>query len=435
MSNTLPAAPAGLITVTPSDPEYRGLRSTYVATHEPATIILPRDETEVAQAITYAAGTDRPVSVRSGGHGLTGRSSNDGGTVIDLHRMADVEVIDRETGLVRVGTGARWAQVASALARHDLAISAGDHGGVGVGGLATAGGIGWMVREYGLTIDHLRAATVVLPDGRIVRADAEHEPDLFWAVRGAGSYVGIVTELEIEAMRLPGVSVGQLAIEIDPAGEGLRRWSEFMAEAPRALTMNGVLGVSSGRPILVLTAVVASEDPRLADDLLEPWESVRHVYKAGFEPVRYADLVPVAHLHPNRGQNPVVSTNALLRRLTPDSARALVDVVQHSPRPFIQIRAVGGAVNDVDRMATAYAHRDAQVMVTAALFPPYGAVQLDAATRPLRPYTVGAYRNFESRTNAETFDRAFPGLTGRRVKELADRYDPDGVLSRVDRVS
>jgi FAD/FMN-containing dehydrogenase len=434
MSTTTSPAPSGLVTVTASDPEYPRLRSTYTTRHSPGTILLPRDAGEVAQAIRYAAGTELPVSVRSGGHGLSGRSSNDGGIVLDLSRMDGVEVLDPGTGLVRVGTGARWAQVASALSRYDLAISAGDHGGVGVGGLATAGGIGWMVREYGLTIDHIRAATVVLADGSVVRADAGHEPDLFWAVRGAGSYVGVVTDLDIEAMRLPGVAVGQVALEIDPAGTALRRWSEFMAKAPRALTMTGILAMSGDRPVLVLTAVVAGDDPRLAEDLVKPLRNLGRGYVGNFDVARYAQLVPLAHLHPNVGQNPVATTNALLRRLTPDSARALLAVLRHRSQPFIQLRAVGGAVNDVDPAATAYPHRDAQLLVTVAAFPPHGGSQLDEATRPLWPHAVGAYRNFESRPTEQTFARAFPAATGARVKELAARYDPSGVLSRVDRV-
>jgi hypothetical protein len=198
--------------------------------------------------------------------------------------------------------------------------------------------------------------------------------------------------------------------------------------------MTGILGMSGSRPILVLTAVVASDDLRLAEDLVKPLEKIGRVYLGGFDLARYAQLVPLDHLHPNVGQNPVATTNALLRRLTPDSARALVEVLAHRPRPFIQVRAIGGAVNDVDPAATAYAHRDAQLLVTAATFPPYGGKQLDEATRPLWPHAVGAYRNFESRPTEQTFARAFPGATGKRVKELAARYDPDGVLSRVDRV-
>ncbi|SER33724.1 FAD binding domain-containing protein [Lentzea xinjiangensis] len=140
--------PSGLLTVTPADDAYRLLRSTYTTRHSPAEILLPGTAAEVSEAVMYAAATDLPVSVRSGGHGLSGTSSNDGGMVVDLSRMNAVTVLDRDTRLVRVGAGARWAEVASALAPYELAISSGDHGNVGVGGLATAGGLGWLVRIY-----------------------------------------------------------------------------------------------------------------------------------------------------------------------------------------------------------------------------------------------------------------------------------------------
>ncbi len=110
---------------------------------------------------------------------------------------------------MRVEAGARWAQVAQALAPHGLAISSGDHGNVGVGGLATAGGIGWLVRHYGLTIDHVRAVEVVLPDGTQVRADAATEPDLLWVMRGAGAGAGIAVAFEIEAIELRKVGLAR----------------------------------------------------------------------------------------------------------------------------------------------------------------------------------------------------------------------------------
>src|SRR5690606_17127009 len=144
---------------------------------------------------------DLPLSVRSGGHGISGRSTNDGGIVVDLSRLNAIDVLDADRRLVRVEPGARWMQVAAALDEHGWAISSGDYGGVGVGGLATTGGIGFLAREHGLTIDRLRAVEVVLADGSSVRADAEHHAELFWAVRGAGANVGIVPAFEFEAGR------------------------------------------------------------------------------------------------------------------------------------------------------------------------------------------------------------------------------------------
>lgn len=431
MTTTVPQSPAHLMTVTPGDSAYQALRSTYTTQHRPAEILLPADAEQVAEALGRAARTDAPLSVRSGGHGLSGRSSNDGGTVVDLSRISDVQVLDADTGLVRVGAGARWADVAAALAPHDLAISAGDHGGVGVGGLATAGGIGWLVREHGLTVDNVEAATLVLADGSVVRTDAEHEPDLFWAVRGAGSYVGVVTDLDIRSRHVPSVLVGQIALEIDPSGDALRRWSEFMADAPRALTMTGVLGNAGGhRLVLVLTAVVIGDDPRTAERMLDPLRRWDGVHTTGFQAVPYASLVPQAHLHPNVGQNPVATTNALLPRLTDDTAGALARLASRSPAPFIQLRAIGGAVNDVDPTATAYAHRSAELLVTVAYFPPSGIRELSRVMEPLWPSALGAYRNFESHPDSSTFGRAFPGATAERIARLSATYDPTGLFRR-----
>ena len=422
--------PASLATVTPADGAYRYLRSTYTTRHSPAEIVLPSSPAEVQQAMAYASGTDLPVSIRSGGHGLAGTSSNDGGIVIDLSRMDAVTVLDRPTGLVRVDAGARWAQVAAALAPHRLAISSGDHGNVGVGGLATAGGIGWLVRQYGLTIDHVRAATVVLPSGELVRADAAN-PDLLWAVRGAGSVVGVVTDFDIEAMELPGVTVGQVAIEVDRDGRALVEWSRFLRAAPRDLTMSGVLVASGGELMLVLTAVFAGTDPGRAPAVLAPLLARLGVRAGGLQTARYTDLVPTGHLHVNVGQQPSATTNALLAAFTADSARALIEVARHPSGPFVQVRGMGGSVADIAPDATAFPHRDAEVLVTATLFPPRGADELEAIARPLWAHALGANRNFESHPSEATFARAFPGATGERVRAVARRYDPDGVLHRV----
>src|SRR5690606_28086354 len=140
-----------------------------------------------------------PLGVRSAGHGISGRSTNDGGIVLDVGALDSIEVLDEQRRLVRVGPGARWQEVAAALQPHGWVITSGDYGGVGVGGLATAGGVGYFAREHGLTIDRMRAAELVLADGSVVRTDAQHDPELFWGVRGAGANLGVVTAFEFEA--------------------------------------------------------------------------------------------------------------------------------------------------------------------------------------------------------------------------------------------
>ena len=340
-----------------------------------------------------------------------------------------MEVLDRRSRLVRVGAGARWGSVAEALAPHGLAISSGDHGNVGVGGLATGGGVGWMVRDYGLTIDHVRAVDVVLADGRVVRADAGHEPDLFWAARGAGAGTGIVVAFEIEAAEIEDVGVAQITVEADRDGRALLRWAELMAAAPRALSTGVVLQSHGPSFVMSITAVTAHDDARRAGSAVEPLlhTGVRLLdHRSGLIP--YAALVPSAHLHPNVGQQPNVTTNGLLPSMTVQDARAIMDAAAEPHPAVIQLRSVGGAVNDVPADATAYAHRHQNVLVIASVFPPQGPADLDSAWRRLTGRVDGAYVGFESRPDAAAFARSYPGATGSRVAEVWRRYDPDGVF-------
>ncbi|MFI7608681.1 FAD-binding oxidoreductase [Micromonospora sp. NPDC049366] len=426
-SPTLPTELNGKV-VTPVDPRYRLVRSTYTRAARPAMVVLPETTTDVVVALRYARDSGLPIAVRSGGHGLSGRSSNDDGVVIDVSGLNEVRVLDRKTRLVRVGAGARWAEVAQALAPAGLAISSGDHGNVGVGGLATSGGVGWLVRDYGLTIDRVRAAEVVLADGRVVRADAEHEPDLFWAVRGAGAGVGIVTAFEIEATELREVGVAQLALVADPDGSTLTRWAECLASAPRQLTTAAML-ISDGRQaVLSLTAVYAGSNIERMRKAVTPLLEIGTLLNQSAHRVPYSGLVSTAHLHANVGQQPVNTTNGLLPTMTPDVARAITAAATGPRPPLLQLRSVGGAVNDVAADATAYSHRDSDVLVIGTAFAPGDRATLDRVWHPIGAHTRGAYANFESRLDAAAFRRFYPGTTGDRVLALWRRYDPDGVF-------
>ncbi|OAH15172.1 FAD-binding oxidoreductase [Streptomyces jeddahensis] len=424
---TLPAELVGKV-VTPDDRRYRLLRSTYTTVGQPAAVVLPESADDVAAALRLARETGLRVAVRSGGHGLSGSGTNDGGLVIDLSALHRVDVLDRGSRLVRVEAGARWAQVAQALAPHGLAISSGDHGNVGVGGIATGGGVGWLVRQYGLTIDRIRAVEVVLPDGTAVRADAETEPDLLWAMRGAGAGAGIALAFEIEAMELRDVGYAQLVVVVDPAGETLRRWADVMARAPRELSTAVMLSSQGATTAAFITAIVASESTSVIRDSVEPLLRIGDVRAQQAHVVPYTELVPPLHLHANTGQMPSSTTNGLLTGMTPDAARALV-AASAGPDPVLaQLRSLGGATHDPAASATAFAHRHQNTLVIASAFPPDDRATLAAAWARIAPHTDGAYVNFESAPDEATFARAYPGLAGTRVTDLWKRYDPDGVL-------
>ena len=243
---------------------------------------------QVVDALAFARDQDVPLAIRSGGHGISGRSTNDGGIVIDLSRLNRIEVLDEDKRLVRIEAGARWKDVAAALAPHGWALSSGDYGGVGVGGLATAGGIGWLAREHGLTIDHMRAAEVVLADGSRVYCSATENPDLFWAVRGAGANFGIVTSFEFEVDEVGDVGFGQFVLDAsDAAGflsAGARRWRPRRGTSPRNLIMGPP---RRGQMLAQIYGVVDSDVPETIIDRL-PADRRR---RAAARPVRAARAV------------------------------------------------------------------------------------------------------------------------------------------------
>ncbi len=164
--------------VRPGDEGYDDAARVFFATGRPELVVRPRDPDEVAAAVRHAVRHDLAVSVRSGGHSALGHSTNRGGMVIDLTHLDAVEVLDPERRLVRVGGGATWGAVAAALDPHGWALTSGDTRGVGVGGLTLGGGIGWLVRRYGLAVDNLVGARLVTADGRLVTASVDERLDL-----------------------------------------------------------------------------------------------------------------------------------------------------------------------------------------------------------------------------------------------------------------
>lgn len=430
MSQHLETTPAGLSgkLITPTDENYREYRSTYTRVGHPAVVVLPESSADVASALLMAQDRGLPLAVRSGGHGLAGSGTNNEGLVIDLRRMNRVEVIDRKKRLVRVEAGARWAQVAEALSRYGLAISSGDHGNVGVGGLATGGGVGWLVRRFGLTVDRVRAVEVVLTDGSVVRADANHEPDLLWVMRGAGAGAGVAVSFEIEAMELSKVGYAQILAEVDPAGEVLQRLDGVLEAAPRELTTALVMSSQGTKTNALITAVVATNDEQAIRHALEPLLGIGDVALQQALITPYTSLVPRYHQHANVGQMKSATTNGLVTDVTPAVARAIAETAGGSTPVLIQMRSLGGAVADVDPSATAFSHRHQRSLVTASSFPPYGYQALSRAWEPVAGHADGAYVNFESNPDKAAFDRTYPGAVGTRVAELWKRYDPEGVL-------
>ncbi|MEV0395654.1 LLM class flavin-dependent oxidoreductase [Polymorphospora rubra] len=422
------AVPASLAaaTVEPGDFGYARVRSSAMRAGSPGLVLQPRNPAEVVDALAFAREQPVPLSVRSGGHGIGGRSTNDGGIVIDLAKLDAIEVVDRETRRVRIEPGARWGDVATALAPYGWALTSGDYGGVGVGGLATSGGIGWLVRQHGLTIDHLLAVDLVLADGTRVRASADENPDLFWGVRGAGANLGIVTSFEFVVDEVGDVGFGQFALDASDTAGLLDRFGKVLEAAPRDTTANLIMsGARRGRPpVAQIMAVVDSADPDTVVERLQPIVEIAPVLDQAAQIVPYAALMH--HVEgSHQGQGEPVSRSGLLDHLTPEFTTAAAHLVASGAVYFFQIRAMGGAVADVDPDATAFAHRSANFQVVA-----FGTDRrrIDRLWDDLAGHFSGLYINFETDLRPERIADAFPPATLRRLRDLKRRYDPGNLF-------
>lgn len=424
------AIPASLVdrAVEPGDAAYATVRSTYMRGGSPGLVLQPENTGEVVDALAFARShPDIPLSLRSGGHGISGRSTNNGGIVVDLSRMNAIDILDEATRRVRIEPGARWMDVASALQPTGWALTSGDYGGVGVGGLATAGGVGWLARKHGLTIDHLKAVEIVLADGSVVHASDEEHPDLFWAVRGAGANFGIVTSFEFEVDEVGNVGWAQFVFDAGDTARLLERWGTAIESSPRDVTGQILVGQPrAGQPMIAQAMlVVASDDPETIINRLQPIANIAPLYDQNIVIMPYAGVMANAAEGYHTGQGEPLGHSALVEHITPALAADAARLIHSGSAYFFQVRAVGGAVADVDPDATAYGYRSANFQIAV-----FGSRrrQLDTFWDDMREHFTGMYLSFETDRSVERLHDAFPPRTLARLRELKARYDPDNVF-------
>ncbi len=419
-----PALAAGAIE--PGDVAYAEKRSSAMRAGSPGLILPVRTPAEVSDALGFARSQSVALSIRSGGHGLSGRSTNDGGIVIDLSPMNTITGLDRVTRRVRMEPGANFGQVAASLAPHGWALSSGDYGGVGVGGLATGGGIGWLVREHGLTIDHLLGADVVLADGTHVHASDEENAELFWGLRGAGANFGVVTAFEFEAAEVGPIGFAQMAFDAEDLPGLLLRWNDAMADAPRDLTTSLIVGARrSGRPqIAQLSAVVDSADPDVVAQRAERIAEIAPLLDARLRIIPYSELMR-AHPGSHVGLGEPAVRSGLVEEISEQFAAAAERLLASGVVFFFQMRSLGGAVADIPVDATAFAHRSARFQLNA-----FGIdrARLDALWDDVYQHLSGLYLNFETDRRAQRLHDAFPPRTLRRLQRLKAQVDPGNVF-------
>src|SRR5215467_13182701 len=219
--------------ITPADAAYETARKVYNAMidRRPALIARCHDAADVMAGVTFAREQGLPLAVRGGAHNGPGLGTVEGGLVLDLATMKGVRV-DPKTRTVRVAGGAVWGEVDHATHPFGLAVPSGFISTTGVGGLTLGGGIGYLTRQYGLTIDNLLSADVVLADGSVVTASQQDHPDLFWALRGGGGNFGVVTSFEFRAHPVRTAYAGPTFWPLEQSAEVMHAYREFMPRAP-----------------------------------------------------------------------------------------------------------------------------------------------------------------------------------------------------------
>ncbi len=429
--------------IAPDDPGYDDARRImYGGEHaRPAVIVKVADAADVATVVGIARQTGLELAVRSGGHSGAEHSTTNGGIVIDVRDLRDLE-FDLEGRTVWAGTGLTAGEYTAAAAEHGLATGFGDTGSVGLGGLVTGGGVGYLVRKHGLTIDSLLAAEVVTADGRVLMVDESNHPDLFWAIRGGGGNFGVLTRVRLRLHPLPSVTGGILLL---PATADVV--AGFMAAAEAAPEeLSGIANVMPAPPMpflapehhgtmCVFALLCFAGDDEAAQRALAPFRALATPLADMLAPISYAEMFPPddPEYHPE-----AVAQTLLMDRVGPAEAALIMDRLMTSDAEMrvAQLRVLGGAMARVPADATAYAHRDRRVMVNLAAFyhgdEERAARQawVDEFTDALRGDDRAAYVNFLGDEGPDRVRDAYPGSTWDRLVEVKRRYDPDNLFRR-----
>jgi FAD/FMN-containing dehydrogenase len=425
----------------PDDPGYDAARTVVTGgiDRHPAVIIEVADASDVATVIGLARETSLELAVRSGGHSGAGHGVTEGGILLDLRQMKALE-IDPTTQTAWAQTGLTAGEVTAAAAEHGLAVGFGDTGSVGIGGLTLGGGVGYLVRKHGLTIDSLLAAELVTADGDLLSVDAEHHPDLFWAIRGGGGNFGVVTRFQYRLADVSQFTGGMLILPGTP--EVIEGFVRLASEAPDELST--IANIMSAPPMpflpeeavgsIVLMGMLAyTGDPESAERVLAPFRALA---------TPMADFVaanPYTTMYPpdDPDYHPTAEARTMfIDHVDRETAELIVERLNsiQAPVRVAQLRVLGGAMSRVPSDATAYAHRSGRIMVNVAAFyegdhdKAEKQAWVEELMAAIHQSDDGAYVNFVGDEGEARVRAAYPGGTYERLAEIKRRYDPENLF-------
>lgn len=427
--------------IAPDDAEYDKARTVFYGgvDRRPAVIVRVADANDVARVISLARETGLPLAVRSGGHSTAGHSVCEGGIVLDLSAMRalDIDVAQRTAW---VETGMTAGEYTSATNAHGLATGFGDTGSVGIGGITLGGGIGYLTRKHGLTIDSLLAAEIVTADGQCLQVDADHHPDLFWAIRGGGGNFGVATRFKFQLHPVDTVVGGLLILPATP-----ETVAAFIAEAEAAPEeLSTIANVMPAPPmpflpadkhgqLVIFAILVHATGGEAGERAVAPFRAIAAPLADMVRPMRYPEI----YLPDDEDYHPTAAARTMfVNTIDQRAAETMMDYLQNSDAAMrvAQLRVLGGAMARVPADATAFAHRASRIMVNVAAFyngPEDRAVRekwvSDLATA-LQQDDGGAYVNFLGDEGDDRIRAAYPGSTWDRLAAIKRRYDPTNLF-------
>jgi FAD/FMN-containing dehydrogenase len=428
--------------LTPDDAGYDQARTIFYGGFDqrPQVIVRPADPAEVARVVTLARDSGLELAVRSGGHSPAGHSLSDGGIVLDLSAMRDLD-IDPEARTAWAQTGLTAGEYTTAAAEHGLATGFGDTGSVGIGGITLSGGVGYLVRKHGLTIDSLLAAELVTADGELVTASEQEHPDLFWAIRGGGGNFGVATRFRYRLHPVDQVVGGMLFLPATPEViAGLIAESEAAPEE-----LSGILNVMVAPPmpfvpaehhgkLIVIAMLVYAGDPDAGQRALAPFRALATPLADMLRPMPYPEIYPPEEegFHPT-----AVGHTMFMDTVDEPVAKTILEYLQASDAPMrvTQLRVLGGAMARVPADATAFAHRGSRIMANVAAFyegpadKPARQAWVDELAAALRQ-DDGAYVGFLADEGDAGVHQAYPASTWERLAAVKRRYDPANLFRR-----
>jgi FAD/FMN-containing dehydrogenase len=425
--------------ITPGHDGYEGACEIHNARVErrPAFIVRVRDAADVSRTVTFARLHGIPLSVRAGGHGLTGRALVDDGAVIDMTLFKDLR-IDPVSRTAWAQPGLTAGEYAEAVHEHGLATPFGDAGSVGLGGITLGGGIGYLARKYGLTIDNLLGVEMVTADGQIIQASATENEDLFWAVRGGGGNFGVVTGFHYRLVEAGTVYGGLLLL---PATRGIiAEYARLALDADDELTTIGEVFTAppeefipedvQGTPVFGIFVVFVGGEEE-GTRAMAPFRALAEPIADLVGPMPYPAIYEYAREAEARRREKLRSGfyDELDERLIEEVLARAPDAP--SPMGFFQVRPLGGEMARVPVEATAFSNRQANFLVAIIDMWDDRADDdanigwVERAWESIKSTRHGAYSNFLQDDADERLGEAYRRETLRRLAEIKVRYDPD----------